>query len=136
MTDTQTPEAVEPAEVTQDAPEGPQDAPDDPDAFPRAYVEQLRQEAADARVKAKKADTYAEQLFYARVAATGRLADPSDLPFDADALDDLPAMEAAIDALIATKPHLASRTPRGDIGQGITTTDTDVDLAAILRRGA
>lgn len=108
----------------------------DPETFPREYVEQLRQEAAEARVKAKKADTYAEQLFYARVAATGRLADPSDLPFDADALDDLPAMEAAIDTLIATKPHLASRTPRGDIGQGITTTDTDVNLAAILRRGA
>ena len=133
MTETHTPEAVE---TPQDAPEGTQDAPDTPDTFPRAYVEQLRQEAAEARVKAKRADDLAEQLFVARVAATGRLADPSDLPFDADALDDLPAMEAAIDALIAAKPHLAARTPRGDIGQGITTQTTDVDLAALLRRGA
>lgn len=124
---------VEAVEATQETVEKPQDAPE---TFPREYVEQLRREAAEARQKAKKADTYAEQLFYARVAATGRLADPSDLPFDLDVLDDLPALEAAIDALIATKPHLASRTPRGSVGQGATKAGDDVDLAGILRSRA
>lgn len=130
----QAPEVTDTPEAPQDAPQPPQDAPE---AFPRAYVEQLRQEAAEARVRAKRADVLAEQLFYARVNATGRLADPTDLPFDPEILDDHPAIEAAIDALVAAKPHLASRTPRGDVGQGVLSGATDtVDLAAILRRGA
>ncbi len=116
----------EPAETAQDSPE----------TFPREYVEQLRREAAEARQKAKKADTYAQQLFAARVASTGRLADPSDLPFDEALVDDLPAMEAAIDELLGRKPHLAARTPRGDVGQGASTTAGDVDLAGILRSRA
>lgn len=133
MTDDQTTtedDARDAQEAAQD------DAQETEETFPRSYVEKLRQEAAEARVKAKKATDYAEALFHARVAATGRLADPADLPFDADQLDDLPAMEAAIDALIATKPHLAARTPRGDIGQGVSGVADTVDLAAILRRGA
>jgi hypothetical protein len=51
-------------------------------------------------------------------AATGRLADPSDLPFDATHLDDEQALTQAIDTLIAAKPHLASRRLARDIGQG------------------
>ena len=133
MTDQPTHDAPAAVEPPQDAPRPPQDAPE---TFPRAYVEQLRQEAADARVKAKRADAYAEQLFVARVAATGRLADPSDLPFDLALVDDHPGLEAAIDALLATKPHLASRTPRGNIGQGTTASPDTVDLAALLRRSA
>lgn len=104
--------------------------------FPRAYVEQLRQEAADARVRARRADDLAQQLFSARVAATGLLADPTDLPYDEQLLDDQAAMEAAIEALITAKPHLASRIPRGDIGQGASGAADIVDLAAILRAGA
>ena len=50
--------------------------------------------------------------------ATGRLADPTDLEFDEDHLDDPDALAAAIDDLLARKPHLASRKPVGDIGQG------------------
>lgn len=133
MTDQTTETTIETAETTDEAQDAAQDAPE---TFPREYVEKLRQEAADARVRAKKAGEYAEALFYARVAATGRLADPSDLPFDEKVLDDLPAMEAAIDALVATKPHLAARTPRGDIGQGVSGVADTFDLAAILRRGA
>ncbi len=109
---------------------------DDPDTFPRDYVEKLRNEAAEARVKAKKAEQYAHELHAARVAATGRLADPSDLPFDERHLDDLPTLEAAIDELLSRKPHLASRTPRGDVGQGRAGTDTTLDLAGVLRSRA
>ena len=122
------------AQTPNNADETPQNAPE---TFPREYVENLRQEAADARVKAKKADELAQALFVARVAATGRLAGPTDLPFNADLLDDADALNAAIDALLDAKPHLASRTPRGNIGQGPTGADTGtVDLAALLRAGA
>lgn len=146
-------ELVEPQEDAQDAqtgqtghsgqpPEEPQeDAQETPqeetETFPRAYVEKLRQEAADARVRAKKADDLARELFTARVAATGRLADPNDLPFDDALLADLPALEAAIDELVAQHPHYAARRPRGDVGQGATGSDAGtVDLASLLRSRA
>lgn len=119
-----------PSTATATAAEGEQET------FPRAYVEQLRQEAADARVKARRADDLAQQLFSARVAATGLLVDPADLPYDEQLLDDAGAMEAAIEALITAKPHLASRIPRGDIGQGVSDPADTVDLAALLRAGA
>ena len=121
-------------ETTQEAPE---DAQDDAETFPRDYVEKLRKEAAEARVKAKKADELARELFTAKVTATGRLADPSDLPFSDELVADADALSAAIDALLEAKPHLASRTPRGDVGQGPTGGNSDdVDLAAMLRAGA
>lgn len=127
----QTPETAPDASEAQDAPQDAQET------FPRAYVEKLRQEAAEARTRAKKADEYARELFAARVAATGRLADPTDLPFDAGHLDSPDALNAAIDALLDAKPHLASRVPRGNVGQGAGTASHDeVDLAALLRRGA
>lgn len=133
MTDTE-PEA---AETEQEAPEATEAAEQEPDAFPRKYVERLRQEAAEHRVKAKDRDTLAAALWEARVAATGRLADPTDLamPEDADPLD-VDAVAAAVDELLTRKPHLASRRPRGDVGQGAagTTSDT-VDLAGLLRAG-
>ena len=111
-------------------------APDAAETFPREYVEKLRQEAADARVKAKRADDYARALFSARVAATGRLADPNDMPFDEALVDDMPALEAAIDELLNRHPHYAARTPRGDVGQGVSETSSNVDLAGILRARA
>ncbi|GAB4082086.1 hypothetical protein [Modestobacter muralis] len=105
----------------------------DPETFPRSYVEQLRQESAGYRTRAQQADTLAQRLHGALVAATGRLADPTDLPFDAAHLDDETALTAAIEDLIARKPHLASRRPTGDIGQGATPTGETVDLAGLLR---
>ena len=119
-------------------PEEAQDAQEkDAETFPRAYVEKLRQEAADARVRAKRADDLARELFTARVAATGRLADPNDLPFNAALLADMPALEAAIDELVAQHPHYAARRPRGDIGQGATGSDGGtVNLAGLLRARA
>lgn len=111
-------------------------ADDAAETFPREYVEKLRKEAADARVKAKRADDLAVRLHTALVAATGRLADPSDLPFDEAHLEDADALSAAVDALVAAKPHLASRRPFGAIGQGATPTPAGVDLAGILRAGA
>lgn len=94
--------------------------PDDDTAetFPRAYVEKLRGQNAKYRDRAKVADTYAQRLHAELVRATGRLADPSDLEFDENHLDDPDVLAAAVDDLLARKPHLASRKPVGDIGQG------------------
>lgn len=135
-----TPTDPEVVESTTD-PEEPVDKPtetttDGPETFPREYVERLRTEAAEARVKAKRADDLAHRLHGALVAATGRLADPTDLPFDETHLDDETALDAALDELLARKPHLAARTPRGDVGQGVTSTSTGVDLAGMLRARA
>ncbi len=109
---------------------------DEPDTFPRDYVEKLRNEAADARVKAKDRDDLAHRLHAALTAATGRLADPSDLPFDDAHLANDDALNAAIDDLLARKPHLATRRPVGVIGQGVTSTTDTVNLAGILRSRA
>ena len=68
--------------------------------------------------------------------ATGRLADPSDLAFDDTHIDDPEALTAALDDLLASKPHLASRRVAGDIGQGVSGYGTAVDLAGMLRRNA
>ena len=127
-----------PTEATQtEAPEAPEAPETDAETFPREYVQKLRQEAADARVKAKRADELARELFTAKVIATGRLADPTDLPFSEELLADSNALDEAITTLLEKKPHLASRTPQGDIGQGPAGGDSGtVDLAALLRAGA
>lgn len=110
---------------------------DDQDTFPRAYVEQLRAESAKYRTKSQSADALAHRLHVELVRGTGRLADPSDLPFDQSHIDDPAALEAAIEELIKNKPHLASRKPRGDIGQGASTqTAATVDLLGLLRSRA
>ena len=118
---------------------GPESNNDDdsPDTFPREYVEKLRDENAKYRQRAQRSDELAQRLHEALVTATGRLQDPSDLGFDEDHLDDPEALQAAIEDLLARKPHLASRRPLGDIGQGVTNGNTgDVDLAALLRSRA
>lgn len=109
----------------------------------RAEVRRLRDEAATGRVRARRADTLARRLVEAQAAATGLLADASDLRLDAldDVLDDDgvpdPALvRAQVEALIDAKPHLASRTPRGDLAQGARDDTPAVDLAGLLRAGA
>lgn len=94
--------------------------PDDDDAetFPRSYVERLRRENQRYRDQAGHADDYARRLHTEIVRATGRLADPTDVEFDAEHLADADQLDAAITALLDAKPHLAARRPAGDIGQG------------------
>lgn len=123
-------------------PAGPVDGDDDEsdsdaDTFSRTYVEKLRRENASYRERAQRADELANRLHAALVDATGRLADPTDLPFDAAHLDDADALTAAIDALLAGKPHLASRRPFGDVGQGNRGGSAEsVSLAELLRARA
>jgi hypothetical protein len=117
-------------------PDGSTTVETEPETFPRAYVEQLRTENAEQRVKAKRADDLAHRLHTALVAATGRLADATDLPFDEAHLDDADALTAAVDDLLSRKPHLASRRPTGDVGQGVSPEASTVNLAGILRTAA
>lgn len=108
-----------------------------PETFPRSYVEELRQENGRYRQRAQQADQLSQRLHTELVRATGRLADPTDLPFDAAHLDDPDTLTAAIEELLSRKPHLANRRPVGDIGQGpMSVASANVDLAAILRQRA
>ena len=145
MTTTTNPATDEPGtdEPTEDQVVEPVDQTevDEPDTFDREYVQRLRDEAAGHRVRAKRADALAAALVTAQAAATGRLADPTDLPFSEDLLDDDGLVDdgkvrAAVDELIARKPHLAARRPRGDVGQGARPEPDDTGLAGLLRRGA
>jgi len=112
------------------------DEPDtdaEPDTFPRSYVEELRQENGKYRQRAQRADDLAHRLHTALVEQTGKLADASDLPFDEKHLDDADSLTAAIDNLLAAKPHLAARRVAGDIGQGASKPHDGVNLLGILR---
>lgn len=119
----------------------PVSAPEEPETFTREYVQKLRDEAAGHRVKAKRADALATRLVTAQAALTGKLADPTDLPFTEDLLDDDGLVDdgkvqAAVDELIKRKPHLAARRPTGDVGQGARPEIPEIGLGALLRRGA
>lgn len=107
------------------------------DTFPRSYVEELRTENRRYRERAQDRDALAHRLHVTLVSATGRLADPTDLEFDQAHLeDDGLSLTEAIDELLKRKPHLASRKPRGNVGQGASTPGGGVDLAALLRHRA
>ena len=117
-------------------------APDDTtETFDREYVQKFRDEAAGHRVKAKRVDALNARLTTAQAALTGKLADPTDLPFTDDLLDDDGLVDetkrqSAVDKLIVRKPHLAARRPTGNVGQGARPETPQMGLAAMLRRGA
>ncbi|BBX29311.1 hypothetical protein [Mycolicibacterium alvei] len=111
-----TPDGGDISDVT---PEGSDlESEQDPETFPREYVEKLRTENGKYRQRASEADSLANRLHTELVRATGKLADPTDLPFDAEHLEDTDKLSVAINELLETKPHLATRRPSGDIGQG------------------
>lgn len=127
-----TPDEVRPDRDTSEEPRNDR-SDDEPDTFPRAYVEKLRRENADARSKVKDRDDLAARLHTALAAADGRLADPTDLPFSEDHLDP-EAMGKAIADLITRKPHLKAIRVKGDAGQGPRGHNApQVDLLGTLR---
>lgn len=132
----ETTELTTSVEEVPDAAEEHTEPQEDDDTFPRDYVEKLRDENAKYRQRASRADDLAHRLHTALVTATGKLHDPEDLPFDEEHLDDPEAMSAAVDDLLARKPHLASRKPVGNIGQGASGSTSTVDLAGLLRSRA
>lgn len=125
------------ATATDDADSVSDESESGTDTFSRTYVEKLRRENATYRERAQRADDLAQRLHTALVTATGKLADASDLPFDAAHLDDADALTTAIDELLTAKPHLASRRPFGDVGQGNRGNSAEpVNLADMLRARA
>lgn len=115
--------------------ESPQEADS---TFDPAYIAQLRQEAAEGRVKAKRADALARQAVKAIAAGDGRLIDADDLAFDAQFLDeeglvDSDRVRAAIAALVERKPHLAARRPSSSLTQGAQPEPGQVSLLDFLR---
>ena len=136
---TETAEAWEPTQADYDAAvremdqAAAEEQAEEPETFPRSYVEDLRQENGKYRQRAQTGDLYAQRLHTELVRATGKLADPTDIPFDETHLDSPDSLADAIDELLARKPHLASRRPIGDIGQGAAPSASTVDLAALLR---
>lgn len=124
-------------------PEPAEPADDDRrEVFDRPYVDKLRKSEAAYRVRAKHAEELGARLVTAYAAATGKLADPTDLAYDAalcddDGLPDPERVAAAVDALLEAKPHLATRRPVGDVGQGPRPGEQpSVSLAGLLRAGA
>ena len=118
-----------------------QDDADDGDSFPRAYVEQLRRKQQTYRHRAKAAELRAEQLarelYRSRVDELGLLADPDDMEYDDELLMDGAALRAAVTELVRSRPHLAARRVRGDIGQHEQPAGAPgQSLGAILRRNA
>ena len=125
------PEPAEPTDTPVTEPEAEPTA--EPDTFPREYVENLRQENARYRTEAKTAETLGARLHTELVRATGKLADPTDLPFDVEHLEDADKLAAAVDALIASKPHLKARRIVGTVGQGESGAVSSVSLLGMLR---
>lgn len=140
----------EPSNPPEDSPASesePEELPEGQESFDRAYVEKLRKEAGDYRVKAKKADEAVARLLDNAIerATNGVLADSSDLlahvdpaeMLDDDGYPDEKAITARARELVKSKPHLGDRRPTGEIDQGATEEPEAVEsLASILRARA
>lgn len=104
--------------------------------FDYDYVKSLRDESQNYRTQLREQQGTEKELraslWATKLAAMGKLADPTDLPMpdDADPTDD-DAMSAAVEDLLSRKPHLAARRARGDIGQH-ETPDSDDDTFSLL----
>lgn len=110
------------------------------DTFSREYVTELRQESAEHRRRAtaaeERAETLAGALWAERVAALNLLADPADLPYDADALDDPAEIRRQADELLTRRPHLRTRRITARAGQGEGNGAENVSLTGIMRSRA
>lgn len=136
QTDSQSPSEVE-TEATEDG---------EQDTFDRAYVQELRAEAAEHRVKAKEAQEAldaAESRYKALAVesgASGVLKRPDALEWQDDWLGedgtaDLDAIREAATQYASNYPHAA--VVSGDVGQGYRgDAVAGVDLAGMLRQGA
>jgi hypothetical protein len=114
-------------EVTdaEQAAEQPEAVPEqEPETYSAEYVKELRAEAAERRVKAKKVDAANERLARAYAAQDGRLIDAAELQFDPSLLDDDGLVDAQrvsdrISTLLQSKPYLASMRPVQPVAQGV-----------------
>lgn len=125
MSDTETlgtDQAADETTETAEAPETLETSDTETDQDGSATLAKVRREAKNLRDRAKaaeaRADELARELWTARVAATGKLDNPAELPFDAEILDDTDAINQAIETAIAQRPYIKSRKISGEVGQG------------------
>lgn len=132
-----TSEVQEPVETIEENQElqADQEQDEQQQTFDRAYVEKLRKESANYRDKAKRAQELEQRLHDALVAKDGRLADPADLEFNPDHLDNPEALSNAIANLVAKKPGLRAQRLSGDVGAGVREKPKPptTDLLAIMK---
>ena len=136
-------DGVDSDETDADEPaDGPADHDDDrdDDGEPVGELARARRQAARYRRELRDTETQLDELraslWRTRVELDGRLADPDDLPLDADALDDPDKLRELVDDLLDRKPHLRSRRITTRAGQGEGTATASVSLADMLRRNA
>ena len=131
-------EDTEPPAPAEDEDEDEDD--EDGDTFPRSYVKRLRERSAGYRTRANEAEARAAELeralFTERVRALDVLADPTDLPFDADMLDDPDALRDAVDSLVARRPHYRRRGVATGTGSRDEHAGPGVSLLGLMRGGA
>ena len=134
-----------PAEAPAEDPAGTEPAEDDEDdedgdTFPRSYVKRLRERSAGYRARAKDAEARTAELeralFTERVRALDVLADPTDMPFSADMLDDPDALRDAVDSLVASRPHYRRRGVATGTGSHEEHAGPGVSLLGLMRGGA
>lgn len=123
--------------------DGDDDGDDDQqagDTFPRPYVERLRARSAGYRARAKQAEGRTGELeralFTERVARLDILADPTDLPYDAELLEDPDALAEAVRQLVKDRPHYRRRGTLDGAGTGSRDragTSDGVSLTGIMR---
>lgn len=78
--------------------------------------------------------TTQKKLHSALVAIDGRLANPEDLPFNADHLESELAMDLAITDFLKSHPTLKKNYVAGDVGQGARGSENKpVDLIELMR---
>lgn len=128
-------ETIEEAQELQADQEQDEQQDEQQQTFDRAYVEKLRKESANYRDKAKRAQELEQRLHDALVAKDGRLADPTDLEFNPDHLDNPEALSNAIANLVAKKPGLRAQRLSGDVGAGVREKPKPptTDLLAIMK---
>lgn len=111
-----------------------------------AYVQQLRQENAEARIKAKRSDELLTRLVRALADSDKAMVDVTDLPLtpdvlpgllDADGYPDPVLVHQFVARTLASKPHLARPVWAADVGQGVQqVSDVGPGLGAMLRAAA
>ena len=144
-TDTKTtvPDSAVEGSESPDVVQTPQTKDDGSETFSAEYVNKLRTEAAEARVRAGRVDDYAAELFRVVVEreAAAYLRNGSDLhlePTDylnSDGYPDVERIREAAQALVEERPYLARVS--GPVGQGPREpAEPAVTLGGLLRAAA
>ena len=93
-------------------------------------------DAYRSEYRGTRADELERALFTERVRALDVLADPTDLPFSAELLDDPDALRDAVDSLVSSRPHYRRRGVATGTGSREEHAGPGVSLLGLMRGGA